>query len=507
MASVLAACGSSSSSGGSASISTSVLRVLPSGAPTTLDPAKWAAEWDQWAMLCMYEGLVSFRPGTRTLVNVLAKSLHTSPDGLKITFELKPGVQFHGGFGEVTAEDVQFSFERIAGLQEKKLQSTVTPDWATLAGVEITGKYTGVIRLKSYFAPLMVSTLPGSSGFIVSKKAVEKYGLQFATHPIGTGPYELQTYTPGNTLQMKRFAQYSGSSQSLAPAPQWGTIIMPLTGAAAGDVGLLSGSVDAAQLAPNQVRQLQQNSQFVVTQADSANYNWINLNQMAPGLTNINVRKAIQNAIDVPSIIEAAFNGLWPRASAAVSPVVRDGYWSDAPLTSQNLDQARSLMKQAGVSSLNLAMTINSGDVGSSTVAQIVQANLKEIGINVQPSAVDTGTFFTLGKGLRKRDLTYVSYTSLPDPAWVLQWFLCNQFDEWNWMYWCNNTFDKLYADALAERDLAKRSAMYVEMQKLWAKAANTVWVTWPREYIGAKKGIQTSFTFWGWPVLWNFRA
>ena len=63
----------------------------------------------------MYEGLITYKPGTWEVVNVLAETFEPSADGLQFDFKLKEGIQFHGGYGEVTAEDVKFSYERIAG--------------------------------------------------------------------------------------------------------------------------------------------------------------------------------------------------------------------------------------------------------------------------------------------------------------------------------------------------------------------------------------------------------
>ena len=57
-----------------------------------------------------------YAPGTWDLVNQLAETFEPSADGLQFAFKLKEGIQFHGGYGEVTAEDVKFSYERIAGL-------------------------------------------------------------------------------------------------------------------------------------------------------------------------------------------------------------------------------------------------------------------------------------------------------------------------------------------------------------------------------------------------------
>ena len=73
------------------------------------DPAVWAGFADDPIMRCVYEGLVSYKPGTWELVNTLAQEFEPSADGLRFAFALKEGIPFHGGYGEVTAEDVKFS--------------------------------------------------------------------------------------------------------------------------------------------------------------------------------------------------------------------------------------------------------------------------------------------------------------------------------------------------------------------------------------------------------------
>ena len=136
------------------------------------------------------EGLISFRPGTFTNANCLATSLEPSKDGKRIHFTLRQGVEFHGGYGELTSEDVKYSYERIAGLTKPNIHAVYQGDWNALQRVKTEGKYAGTIILKEQFAPLDRSTLPSGAGLVTSKKAVEKLGKKFATHPIGTGPYE-----------------------------------------------------------------------------------------------------------------------------------------------------------------------------------------------------------------------------------------------------------------------------------------------------------------------------
>jgi peptide/nickel transport system substrate-binding protein len=70
-------------------------------------------------------------------------------------------------------------------------------------------------------------------------------------------------------------------------------------------------------------------------------------------------------------------------------------------------------------------------------------------------------------------------------------WFVCDQIDVWNWMYWCDEEYDRLHYAALKESEQAVRNDMYIEMQKLWDAAVHTVWTGWPTDYFAARKGIE----------------
>lgn len=132
--------------------SSGTLRVRQDSDPKTYDPALFIGYHEGLVMAQIYEGLIGYRPGTWEVVNVLADSFKVSPSGTRIDFVLKRGIQFHGGYGEVTAQDVKFSFERIAGLTTPKLTSPSAGDWAPLRSVRVTGKYAGTILLKTPFS-------------------------------------------------------------------------------------------------------------------------------------------------------------------------------------------------------------------------------------------------------------------------------------------------------------------------------------------------------------------
>ncbi len=164
---LLAACGGES---GTSEQSTDLLNVHIGADIGSLDPAFQPSQQDYEVAFNIFQNLVAYKPGTWKLVNELAEEWEGSEDGLRWDFRLKKGIQFHGGYGEMTAEDVKFSFERIAGLTKPKIESTYQADWSALEEVRVTGKYTGTVVLKEPFAPLMNTTVPINAGQIVSKK-------------------------------------------------------------------------------------------------------------------------------------------------------------------------------------------------------------------------------------------------------------------------------------------------------------------------------------------------
>src|SRR5919109_790892 len=159
--------------------------------PDTLDPHSSTLGQSQAIARFMFRGLTRFaiKDGkviTSEVQPDLAESWTLSPEGTIWTFKLRKGVQFHKGFGELTAEDVKFSFER----QINKAPGTrygVNLD--VIKSIEVVDPHTLQIALKS-FDPIFLLRMVGyQQGYIISKKAAEKYGEQFKWNAVGSGPF------------------------------------------------------------------------------------------------------------------------------------------------------------------------------------------------------------------------------------------------------------------------------------------------------------------------------
>ena len=180
--------------------------------PDTLDPHSSTLGQSQAITRFLYRGLTRFaiKDGKVTTAEVepdLAESWTLSPDGTVWTFKLRKGVQFHKGFGEMTAEDVKFSFER---------QINRTPgtrygvNLEVIKSIEVVDPHTIQIVLKAYDAIFLLRMVGYQQGYIVSKKAVEKHGEQFKWNPVGTGPFYFERHTPRERVVLRAFDRFPG---------------------------------------------------------------------------------------------------------------------------------------------------------------------------------------------------------------------------------------------------------------------------------------------------------
>jgi peptide/nickel transport system substrate-binding protein len=467
------------------------------------DPAFSSSDVDNYVQQAVFEGLQNFVPnGTAAVENRLAETLSVSASGLEVHFRLKQGVMFHKGFGECTAQDVKFSFERIAGILKPNLNSPYQSNWATLKEVQVLNKYEGVIVLSKPFAPLLDLAIPYISGLVVSEKAVNTLGKTFAREPVGTGPYEFVSWTPGQQIVLKRFEGWHGR-----PLPDFAEIIFhPITDEQTKLIGLQTGELDSAPLDYTSIKRANSLPGVKVHAKSTLNYSWIGMNQQHPNLADIHVRLAIRYAIDVPSIIKAGYADAAQRATAVLAPRMPVGYWSAAPVYNQDLDRAKAYLKRAAAVPKSLTFTTYLDSPSADTIAEIAVANLADIGLNASiltKPEEESGTF------LVDQQLFYCAFDgTAPDPYQATEWFTCSEFNQWNWMYWCNKQADQLQNAALYETDPAKRGAMYIEWQRLMNNAVNTVWLAWlanPFGYLSSQ--VKPAFYVWGDPATWAFQT
>ncbi|PAQ08305.1 ABC transporter substrate-binding protein [Mesorhizobium temperatum] len=433
----------------------------------TLDPGFYGGVADVDVMNCIYSKLTHFKPGTEWGWDLEAAEKIEPVDPTHIRFRLKKGIKFTGGYGELTAKDVKFSFERII-----KHKSPVATEWGPLDHVELEDDYTGVIVFKTPFAPAWLISLPYGVGHIVSEDAVMKAtgdGSSFGVKPPAfSGPYVIAEWKANEHLLLTRNPDWSG------PKPGFDEIrILPIGDEKAAERAYQAGDIDFTRISLDSLASLKTNppADTTVEEHASLSYTWLGMNLDHPKLKDINVRKAVQWAINVPQILDAAYAGQATVATGLIAPGLV-GHRDKALVPPEgDLAKAKEFLEKAGVSDLTLTLDCLN-DSTKSTIAQVIQAQLSQIGITVDVKVQDSGSFWTIGSeadGDRWKDmqLIIIEYTMLPDPYYATSSFVSEQVGVWNWQRFSSKHFDELNEKALALDDPSERAKLYREMQDL----------------------------------------
>ena len=452
-----------------------------------LDPAFRTGLQDGNIIRAVFQRLYTLAPGDKVELVPDAASNLTQVSPTVVEFTLKPGQMFTGGYGEMTAEDVKFSFERFAVAPVGGKESPYKGDWTDLKEVEVTGKYTGRIVMQKPRAALMLIAIGGVSGSIVCKKAVGEKGAAYGTAPVGSGAMVVESFEKQRGVVLKRNPGYAG------PPSGYGELnVRYVQDPKTAELGLRSGELDFALMPPQSVQPLRGVPALTVTQQPGMADIWIGLNTEKKPFDDPRVRRAFRLALDVDQMILAGYNGLAPRANACIMPQVL-GHWPDAPAVKRDVAQAKKLLAEAGLpNGFKCRMVVQNQPVFQ-TMALVARALLAEAGIMLDVDAQESGAFFSAGKGEpgKSLDTFMIRFNGNLDPNFLLQWFTTTQIGVWNWQRWSDPQFDSLLEQASAELEPPKRGALLIEAQKRMEASDAFVWLTWDVSVFATRQGVR----------------
>ena len=474
------------------------LRMALGADPSTLDPAFWLSDVDRHLINNLFPKLVIYKPGSETWDWELSAAEHFEQvDPLTFSFRLKPGLMWTEGHGEVTAEDVKYSFERHL---DPELGSWNDKEFEWMQEVEVTDRYSGLIRMKRPSPEFVRSPLARVPGAIVSKKAVEEAGGTFAMDPPATaGPYKIEEFVSGEKMVLVRNDDWHGEHGDFDEI-----VMIPVTDENARITAMRAGEIDWAQVSPGAIPPLRANMPegTRLDVRDTLAVFWLGMSQKNPALENKAVRKAITLAVDVEAILQAVYAGYARRPTAFAAPGLLGHL--DRPAPARDVEAARRLLAESGADLTTLALdVVNSTQM--LTAGQIVQANLAEIGIDVEVDPMEEGTYWNLhyDKGPDKQ-LYFQQWDGTGTTSYHLKWFVPGNV--WNWEYFENEEYVQLLDQALTEVDEDKRGALYRRMQELMLDSAAFVFIAHPAAAILYRDTIEPGMLPDGLPVYHEFR-
>jgi len=497
---VLAACGEDEDGGGPQAgepVQGGTLTVTFQGEPTELDPAI-AWEITSWSIERLtYETFLTYaseagEPGTE-LVPALASEVPSaenggiSADGKVYTFHLREGVKFAPPIDrEVTAADFKWSFERMM----KEPLAPATFFYTGIKGAQdfMDGKADEIVGFKAVDdstveitldAPdssfLMAMTMPFTS--VMPKEWAARVGKDIKRKPLGTGPFVIKSWTPGQRIVAERNPNYWDEGKPYLDridfdlATNTSTALLRLQN---GEVDVLGDGIPAADY--QRIKNDPTWSKYTYDAPEIAWY-YVFLNVLEKPFDDVRVRQAVNAAIDTAKIQKIM--GGQAKALGQIYPDGMPGHQPDKSFYAYDPAAAKKLLAEAGYPD-GLKTTFYSHNVDPfPKIAQAVQADLKAVGIEADIEQMDKATywdFISLKKshaGIGLSDW----YQDFPDPSdWIGPLFIkASAIDGGaNASFWWDERVEDLYAKAVNELDPEARIDMYVQMQEIIMEEAPT---------------------------------
>ncbi len=373
-------------------------------------------------------------------------------DDLTWSFTLTKDAVFHNG-DPMTAKDVAFSIERM---KTHGLGAFVT----ALSSVEVIDDYHLKIHTDKPYGPM--EAVLASFVNVVNEKAVTTMDPKLK--PVGTGPYMLDEWVQGSHVTLKRWDKYFKKDK-----PYLDTVTIKSVGDDSVRLaGLQTKQFDWIQTVPQQqIASLEKSSSIAHTDAKAFFPYLIELNT-TPGapLNSLAARQAINWAIDRSEIVKLAFFGAAVEATEAVAKV--NPFYSGANFYEggPDLDKARSLLKQANLATKDIEILVEAEDSSYTLIAQVLQSQLKKIGLNPTISTASSAEYF--GRlASQKFDLGVTYFSASMDPA-LTYYLMGYSTSGFNFTAYKSPTLDKALETFTYDADQDSRKKYYPTLVKLF---------------------------------------
>lgn len=405
----------------------------------------------------VYETLVAF-DRDRKIVPLLAASWEQK-DELTWTFTLNKGIKFHDG-EDFNAEAVKATFSRIL---DPATGSPQRDKLSMISEVVVDDPYIVTLKLKNPYAPLL-SILASQESSIISPKAVSESADQLATHPVGTGPFIFESWKSGQAITLNTNKEYWGA------VPKIDNVTFKIVPEDSTRLAMIeSGEAHIADQVPvTDIDRIEKSSTMNLFRTEGLAVEFIGFNVKDSLLSNVKVRQAISYAVDREAIISGIYNNVGTLANSAMSPKVI-GYSSETKAYDYDVVKAKQLLKEAGIKEGTKVKLLTSDRKERINMAEVVQSQLKGIGLDVEIQVMEYGAFiseitkeqhqlFISGWGNATGDADYNQYNlfhtaSMGAPG--------------NHFYYSNPEIDQLIEEGRSESDQSKRNDIYKKAMQL----------------------------------------
>lgn len=444
----------------------------------TLDPQDSTEQYSQVVTTQIYDRLVEIDEMTGKLVPGLADSWERVDD-LTLIMHLNKTAKFHNG-DPLKASDVKFTLERA------KSKPKVAHLFKAIKDVEILDDNTIKIVTEEPFAPLL-NHLSHKTAAIISEKYFKENGDNYFMKPIGTGSYKFKNWVVGESITLEANEEYFKGKPSIKTI-----IIKGIPEENSRVIGLETGEIDIAEgIATIGRKAVEDSKDLTLMESPSTSVTYLGFSLKNPILQDREVRRAISMGINREEIIKGLMFGDVKIANGFLAPAVF-GYSKDSKVLSYNKEEAKRIIESKGLKGAKLSLVTSNNQLRAQ-IAEIMQAQLKEIGLDVTLQTLEWGAFlkstgngeldmFMMGWGPSTYDGDYGLYPN----------FHSSQFgNNGNRTFYSNEKIDALLDSAKKEMDLEKRRGMYIEVINIVNEDAPVLPINYSNTIIGVTNKLE----------------
>jgi len=446
----------------------------------SLNPYQVVSSTSEQILLNVFEGLIM--PGVDgTVVPALAESYEISEDGKTYTFSIRKGVKFHNG-NNMDIKDVEFSLNYMSG----KLGNNPTEAlFENIEKIEILDDSHIAIHLSK----------PDSSFIYYMKEAIvpDENKDHLKDIAIGTGPYKIAEYQKEQKLVLSKNEEYWGEKAKISTVT---ILISP--NSETNFLKLLSGEINfLTNIDPKRIPEL---DKYQILSSPSNLCLILSLNPKEKPFDDIEVRKAINLAIDKNKVIQLAMNGKGSPIYTNMSPVMSKFLWS-APEEQADSEKAKQILEQKKLLPMEFTLKVPNSSKFYLDTAQSIREQLKDIGITVNLEMVEWATWLSDVYTNRKYVASLAGLSGKMEPDAILRRYTSTYAK--NFTNFNNTRYDVLVEEAKRTSNEAKQIENYKEAQKILSEEQAAIFLMDPNIIIATEKGIE-GFEFYPLPYL-NF--
>ena len=435
----------------------------------SLDPTQVSDNESIWALENIFETMYEATPNGKALVPWLATSYSVSKNHLSWTFVLRKGVKFSNG-RIMTSADVKFSIERVGA----KASNPFAFINAAIKNITTPTPNTVVITTKTPWAPMQSDMALFANGVIPNNYAGESPAV-FWKHPIGTGPFMVKNWAQGSELSLVKNPYYWQKGKPYLNAVNFVSVPADNTR----QLQLQSGAAQVDEFPPfSTISSLQTMANVKVGIYKSSWTQFLGFNEQYKWFKDVHIRRAISYAIDRKALIAAVLFGHGTVANSQVTPALWD-YNPKTPGIQFNLKKAKTEMAQSKFPhGFAVKLLVGSGNANENSLGQIVQAELKPLGIKVTLQEVAGGAENTMQQNSQFQMSFLYDTTDIIDPDELITFAAVGgpagsgQGTHAEFTNYYNPTLNKLATQAEGIFNQSARKVIYNKIQLILAHDA-----------------------------------